>query len=434
MKKVLAILLVAAMTLVFVAGCNGDSDDGVVTVTIPHYKVGDNVGATYFLPIVESFNERYEGRFHLIIEPMPQEMYTDQLLMLATAEMLPALIEGGLDDIWFRDIIIAENKFVDLYPIMSQQPVYRYFNPVNLQHNLTADGRLITVPNPMQRPMTMFYNEALWTPSRPIAEMSWLEVAADLGGERIAFMTAENSWTTILALSSIIAKEPGGAELLNDYLLRQERITDFSHPAFISAFETLQYLMANHAQDNVIGAAYREAAGAFFNLQAAIICNGPWMVGDIGPDGAETWHGPDYDYNTVRASVHPGNVAVFNPVGYGWWIPNTVPEEEQELALHFLAYLFSPENMEFTMTMVGGVIPGFNYTQEFLDTRAGDRLMNEYAYSMDANTLMAAPFFDVVVPSVVDDIGSLLPMLIDGTWTAQEFADELTRRTLAAIS
>ena len=101
MRKVLALLLVVSMalTLVLVAGCEDDSSGGLVTVTIPHYKVGDNVGALYFLPIVESFNEKYEGRFHLIIEPMPQEMYQEQLMLLATADKLPALIEGALDDI-----------------------------------------------------------------------------------------------------------------------------------------------------------------------------------------------------------------------------------------------------------------------------------------------------------------------------------------------
>ena len=433
MKKMLILSLLLIVSLAFTA-CRGDdaADGGLVTVTIPHYKVGDNAGAQYFLPIVEGFNQRYEGRFHLIIEELPQDMYTSQLRLLAPAGLLPALVEGALDDTWFEEIIIGGNLFTDLRPHFRNLPVYQYFNPINYQHNLTADGRLITVPNPIQRPMTMFYNEALWQPSRPIAEMSWMDVARDLGSQRIAFMTADNSWTTVLALTSMIAAEPGGVALLNGYMSRQERMSDLNHPAIIGGFTTLQYLMSNHAQDNVIGANFSEAANAFFNHNAAIICNGPWMIGDLGPAGAAAWHGPDFRSENVRASTHPGNIALLNPIGYNWWIPNTVSEAEQELALHFLGYMFSLENMEFKMTIAGGLIPGFNYSQAFLNARAEDRIMSEYTASITPNTTIVAPFFDVIVPSVAYDIGALLPLLIDGSMSPTDFVAELTRRTIAA--
>ncbi|MCL2202722.1 MAG: ABC transporter substrate-binding protein [Defluviitaleaceae bacterium] len=435
MKKLLILLVLAATVLSLGACRNADDAGGIVEVTIPHYKTGDNVGALYFLPIVERFNERYEGRFRLNIEPMPQHLYAEQIRLLAGTPAMPVLIEGGLDDVWFRDVIIPNNMFVDLRPFFRTHEIYRYFNQQNYQHNLTADGRLITVPHPIQRPMTMYYNEALWQPSRPIAQLSWRDVTAELGDNRVAFMTAENAWTTMLALSSMIAAEPGGADIVRNAVATQTRIRDFNQPPLVAAFATLQHVFANHAQPGAIGAPFAEAANAFFNLNAAIICNGPWMVGDFRyPDGAHNW-GPGFDHNTVRMSVLPGNVALQNPLGFNWWIPATASEAEQELALHFLGFMFSHAEMEFTMAVAGGVIPGFQHSADFLRERAEDRLMDEYAASIDANTIIMPAFWDAVYSSIADrDFGTLLPQLVDGTLTPQQFADELTRLTLEAVS
>jgi len=428
MKKFfLLLMMLSVFALAFSACSNGDNEDGIIEVTIPHYKTGDNTGALYFMPIVESFNLAYEGRFRLNIEPMPQHLYPEQLRLLAGQNMLPVLIEGDLDEEWFREVVIPNNMFVDLRPFFSDHPIYNYFNPDNYQHNLTDDGRLITFPHPIQRPMTMFYNEALFQPSRPINQMSWHDVAAELGDNRIAFMTAENAWTTMLAFTSMVAAQPGGAELLINSAGPNERIMDFNQPPLIAAFAQLQYLMANHAQPNAIGAPFAEAANAIFNLDAAIIANGPWMIGDFGPGGAENW-GPGFNPDTIRASVLPGNVAVFNPLGYNWWIPSTATPEEQALATAFLNHMYSFENVEFMMEVAGGLIPGFDYSQAFLNNRAEDRLMNEYSASFDANTIIVPAFADTILSSVADmDFGTLLPLLINDSMTPEEFADALTQ-------
>ena len=430
MKKYLLMLMFVAVFAFGLTSCNSDNDaatDGVIVVTIPHYKTAGNSGALYFLPIVESFNARYEGRFRLNIEPMPQDMYAQQLMLLAGQGMLPVLIEGGLDDEWFRSVIIPQNNFVDLRPHFTNQPVYRYLHPAAYAHNLTADGRMITIPNPIQRPMTMFYNEALFQPSRPISELSWAQVSAELGDNNISFMTSDNAWTTMLAFTSMIAEQPGGAEILVNAVATQQGIMDFEQPPIIAALATLQHVMQTHAQPNAIGANFDEAANAFFNLNSAMIANGPWMVGSLTSDPDGNW-GPGFNPETIRSSVLPGNVALFNPIGFNWWIPGTASPQEQELAVAFLQHMFSLQNLEFTMEIAGGLIPGFNYSQQFLSNRAADRLMDDYAGSLNANTIIVPAFADTILSSMADmDFPSLLPLLVSGTHTPQQFAAALSQ-------
>jgi len=407
-----------------------DEDSDVISVTIPHYKTGDNVGSLYFEPLVAQFNERYAGRFHLNIEPIPQAMYSEQLRQLAIQGMLPPMIEGGLDDVWFEEFILAGDRFVDLWPVFENHPIRPYFNPDNLAYNTADDGRLITVPNPVIRSIHFFYNTALWEPSGPIIDMTWREIASELDGERIAFMTGDNAWTTMLLFSSLVAAEPGGPELLIGGLY--DRITDFDHPAIIAALGELQYLMANHSQPNAVGAGFPEAANSFFNLGSAIICNGSWMIGDFREESSDNW-GPGFDPDTISGSVYPGNIALANPLGYNWWIPSTASDDEIELAKAFLSFIFEPEQQEFIMQLMGGTIPGFEHTPAFLAARAEDRLMSEYMEAVDGNTIVVPAFADAVYPSIAEhDFPGILPLLIDGTLSPEEFAAELTRMTADA--
>ena len=65
-KRVLAALLAGVMVIAAGCGASGNdkggssakSESGEVTITIPSYKTGENVGAVFFEPQVERFNEK----------------------------------------------------------------------------------------------------------------------------------------------------------------------------------------------------------------------------------------------------------------------------------------------------------------------------------------------------------------------------------------
>ena len=70
MKKTRIISLIAAAAML--AGTMPATlyaEEGVVEVTIPSYRTGEDVGAKFFLPQVERFNEEYAGKYKIIVIP-----------------------------------------------------------------------------------------------------------------------------------------------------------------------------------------------------------------------------------------------------------------------------------------------------------------------------------------------------------------------------
>ena len=436
MKRFLlaALAITICTAVVFASGQRATGTGGVIEVTIPHYKSGQNVGGLFFLPQVERFNQKYAGQYKLTIEELVQDMYFPQLQQLAQMNRLPALIEGGPYE-WLVEFIIPGNRFTDLQDIMNNNPAIRaYMIPENLEYNTVNGGRLFSISYPVIRPIGVYYNPKLYQPSRPLGQMTWDQVSAEIGDNKIAFMTSENSWTTVLTLSSLIAAEPGGADWLAAGANDNPRHTDFNNSIMINAVTKLQQLLQKHASANTLGAAYADAANSFMSMRSAIIPNGSWMIGDFESTNSNNWSN-GFNGADVRGDVFPGNVAIGGPgIGYGWWIPNTATPQEQELAKAFITFMLTQDELERYMIAEGGSAPRMNLSQNFLNERAKNRLMGEYSGAVNANTILAYNLGDVIPNSVFQiDIGRILPLLINGNMTPTQFCQELTVRAQEAV-
>ena len=432
MKRLIGMLLVATLlfSTLMMSACSSDdaADGGVTVITIPHYKVGENVGAVLFLPQVERFNELYAGQYEVVVEEVPQDMYSERMKQLALQDMLPPLVEGVLDEVWLFEDLIPNNKITDLGPYLAETPELReVLLDIHLEYN-TRDGKLLTINTPIIRPTVLYYNETLYQPVKPIADMDWDELVADLGDEKIAFMTTENAWTTMIPLTSMVAVEPGGVDLLYDHLPADNKLDDFNNPIMISAFDTLQRVMQAASSSNTIGATYADAANAFMSNNAAIIGNGSWMVGDFAEDSADKWSN-DFNGSMVRAAALPGNVGLDGDVlGFGWWIPTSASPEEAEAAWAFISFMNTPAELEESMLLLGGSSPNITPSAEFLARRDENKLLSEYMDAVDADSIIVPYLWNSTAASIADpEFGKLLPKLVDGSLTAEEFAAELTR-------
>ena len=430
MKK---FLMVALAIMVCVAGIfasgqgSSGSSGGTTTVTMPYFRTGQNVGALFFLPQVERFNQKYAGQYRLIIEELVQDMYKTRMQQLGQSGRLPALVDGGSPE-WIQEFIIPNNMFIDLMSFYQNTPeVKAQMAPESVAYNTTKDGKLFSITHGVVRPIGLFYNPRLYQPSRPISQMTWEQVSAELGNNKIAFMTSENAWTTMLTLSSLIAAEPGGAAWLAAGAHQNPRHTNFNIPIMINAVSKLQQLLQRNASSNTLGAAYADAANSFMSMRSAIIANGSWMIGDFEPKNSGNWSN-GFNGADVRGDVLPGNVVIGGPaVGYSWWIPNTATAREQELCKAFIAFTLTQDEIERFMLAEGGTVPGMNLSPGFLAQRAQNKLMDEYVGAVKGNTILAYNLGDVIPNSVFEsDFGRLLPLLINGTYTAQRFCQELT--------
>lgn len=422
MKKILALVLAAMMLLGMMSFASADD---VITITVPHYKTGENVGAVFFLPQVERFNAKYEGKYHIEIEELTQDMYAEKIKQLGQQNKLPALIEGGETE-WLKNVVIPNHMYADLSDVLANNPELK---ALMIEEHIAAqtqeDGTFFSITYPVVRPMGMYYNGSMLDlGDKTPADMSWDEFLAALGDNKIALMTGENAWTTMLVFSSLIAAEEGGADLLRAHTV--DKLYDYNQPCIVNAVAKLQNILQNYASSNTIGAVYADAANAFMSKQAAVIANGSWMVGDFASNDGKWSNG--FDGSDVRGAVLPGNVALTNVgEGFGWWIPATATAEEQEAAKAFIAFIMSQEELEAYMLAEGGVAPNMTVSAEYEKSAAENPLLYEYVNAVNADTILCPSFGDCIPSSVSDtEFGTLLPNLASGNMTPEQFCQELS--------
>ena len=423
MKKFQKPISIILMLALFLSCVSFACADGVIEVTLPTYKTGENVGAIFFEPLVERFNAAYEGKYHITLEELTQDMYTDKIKQLGAAKSLPFLVEGG-DSEWIKQVVIPNDMFVDLSGLIAENNLMDILIDSQVAYNTTEDGKVFSICVPVTRPMGLYYNGAMIDlGDKTCADLSWDEFAGYLGDNKIAFMTGENAWTTQLVLGSLIAVEEGGAELLSSHTI--DKLMDYNQPCVINAVTKLQKLMQEYGSSNQIGAVYADAANAFMSNSAAVIANGSWMAGDFAEDGGKWSNG--FDGATVRGDVLPGNVALANNDGYQYWIPSTVSPEAQEVGKAFILFSLQPENIEAYMLAEGGVAPKLTPSEAYIASASENKLLYEYVNAVGPETIIVPNVGDIMTSSIGNtEFGNLLPLLISGELTPEAFCAQLS--------
>lgn len=447
-KKILSLILAAGMALGLTA-CGGDkpqnnevqtqgtetaeAKQGVVEVTIPSYKTGENVGAVFFEAQVDRFNQKYEGTYKINLESIPEDGFKDKLKQLAQQNMLPVLVQGGDVD-WISNVVIPNGMAYDLSGWLNETPAVKdILMDDGLLFNTKDDGGIYTLPLATVRPTGFFYNSAMWEPSGDVSSMTMEDFLEEISDQKIAFSTAENGWVSALFLTAFIAAEDGGIELLQNGTVT--KIVDFNQPAIVEGVTKLQKLLQNNAASNSIGAAYPDAANAFMSGQAALISNGPWMSADFDASASANWSN-GFDGAAVHASLFPENIGIANTRCYGeWWISASAPEEEKELALAFLEFIYTPEELEAYLLAEGGDAPKLTYSDDFKAKQAETQVLADLAADTTANTVYVPCILDVIPASVANtEFGKLLPSLADGSYTPEEFCQWMSDKAAEATA
>ncbi len=406
-----------------------------IELKLPTFLSGENVGANFFIPQVERFNEKYKGKYKVIVEEVVQASYAEKIKQLAAQNKLPTLVHspgsGGIDTQWFKQAILDNDMAYDLTDFANKNKDIAEEFIEESRDFCTVNGKLICCPLIVLRPMGLYYNESLYKPDKDISKMSINEFIQSLGDNKIAFMTAENAWTTGLMLSSIIANEDGGLELLNNNA--DDKLWDYNNDIMVNAVTSLKELLQNKASSNTLGAAYADAANAFMSNKAAIICNGTWMNNEFLSENKDKWSN-SFDGENVRTSIYPGNIALVNTRGYGdFWISNSANKEQIEAAEAFLAFRNSKEEIERYILAEGGNAPNIKYSDDFMNKLKENRLLYEFSKSINKDTKYAAPIGEVLPNSIIDvEFGKYISKLIDGSLSPKEFCNELTKKALEA--
>lgn len=425
MKKILLTVLVASLAVgaAFATGGAEDTGDQVTTVTIPSYRTGEDVGARFFVPQVARFNEEYEGQYRIILEESPSNTHTERIRQLALQNRLPAMFQVS-DSAWVEDFLIANDRLYDLSDWLDENPRLRSrFIRDSLDFVTKDDGGVYALPLSVLKPTGLYYNSQKIQPEDGIAALSWDEFSELLGDNTISYQTAEGGWTVSLMLAAIMGGLDGGKEILEAGV--QEKITDFTSPVWVEAFTILQDSFEANGWDGAIGATYPDAANAFYSNQTAVLADGTWIIDKVN-DPTDWANG--FDGDDVVGDYYPGNVAIANPNVYDWMIPAGLPEDELDLALAFFEFMNRPEEIEAFILAEGGTAPGIEYSEEFEEALAENKLLSDFASAANANTTYVPYFHDAINASLfTGDFSNFLVNLYNGSWTPQRFAEELTR-------
>lgn len=413
------------------SGTTASATSGEIVLTIPTFFVGENVGAVYFEPAVERFNTANKGKYQIKLEEVVEATYSDKMSQLAQSKTLPALIQTPTTE-WVENVMIPSKLYYPMNDFFEKNPqIKELLVEESLKFSTQENGDIVSVPTVTLSNIGLFYNEALYKPAKNVSQMTVDEFAASLGDNKIAFQTVENAWTSMLFLTSLIANEDGGAELLKSY--EGTKCLDFNQAPFINAVAKLKEIWAASAASSSVGAAYADAANTFMSNKAAVIANGSWMNSEFVKESAKNWSG-DFDGATVRADYYPGNVAICNTATFGrWMVTNGGTDKEREAAFEFLKFIYSKEELETFALTEGCQVPNLTYSDSFKQALSEKPLVRQQAELLTKDTTIVPALASIMVDSVANSIfGTTLVQYVNGDMSAEEFCNILTTKSKEA--
>lgn len=451
-KKMVSVLLTAAM-LLSMAACGtsenrgtaggdvtstaggteaaGGETGGETVLTFPTYYVGENVGAIYFEPAVERFNEQNAGKYKVVLEEVVESTYADKMSQLAQSGKLPALIQVTTPE-WMNTVLIQNNLYYPMNDFLEAHPEIKALCvDASLEFCTQENGDIVSLPTITLSNIGTYYNSALYTPEKNIADMTVDEFVESLGENKIAFQSAENGWTSMLFLTALIANEEGGKELLMEY--DGKKLLDFNQEPIISAVKKFQQIWKSNAAANAVGAAYADAANGFMSGQSAVFFNGSWMNAEFKEDASDKWSG-DFKGADVKADYYPGNVAICNTKTFGRYaITNGGTDQERECAETFLAFLYSQEELETFAVTEGAQIPKLTYSADALTQLEEKPLVKAQTELITEKSVIVPALASIMVDSVANNVfANDLVQLANGAMTPEQFCQDLTTKSAEA--
>ncbi|MDR2403209.1 MAG: extracellular solute-binding protein [Spirochaetaceae bacterium] len=429
MKRILVmagILFVLGCTLIFAGGQQSSqpSGGGGVVLNYPHYAVGTHLSRPAWEAFYARFSEKYKGQISLKIEELPSDtVYNDKMKVLVASKELPDVVDGKNG---VRDLAIQNGQAVELTSFLNRDPDFRdkVIGPAAIAAN-TINGKIYSIVSGSQI-IGYYYNKELFqkagiTPAKTWDEwFSNCEKLKALGVAPLALMTGENSWTTNLILSAMVASRGS----VGQTFMNTKHPKTYQTPEMIAALADMQKCLQNYTTPDALGALYANAANNFLMEQAAIIANGPWMIADFSNPEKTA---PGFD-RKVGWAMYPGDGLVSS---YAEGYVLCSPPERVEAGWTFLKELCSRESQMDSLRFMGA-LPVAVDLQIPADVAEKMPMVVEHANAVGKMKYHGDTFDVTAYASVVDAFGRYYPELAAGTLTPAAMAARLDEAAAAA--
>lgn len=429
-KRLIAMLMAGVLCAGTLTGCGSGSDkqedasasaDGVITINYPTFQCGVNTAAPVVAQLVEEFNEEYAGKYQIKLEEVPGDAnYVDKIkVQLGTGDLPPVVYGAGYN---LLDLALAKDLVVDLTPYVEADPEWKALYSETALNTNSRDGK-IYASSVEGSVVGYFYNKDLFAQAGIDAPATtWDEFWEQCdklkaaGITPLALDTADSAWVTQLWWGAMVATS--GEEGMK--FMQTMNPTDYNFPEMVEAVETVQKMLQEYTTLDAIGGKYEHAANNFLSGQAAMIANGPWMIGDFS-DTSKTTEG---FADKVGSAIFPGSFVYDAPI-QGYFVTKQDDPALEEAAVEMVKFFTSAHAQQLGLEMQG-MVPASSTVEvtdeakskypllvEFLDQAAGAELRSDN---------MQATMFS----NLLDVVSQELPRLYSGELDATAFCQALT--------
>lgn len=431
-KRLTALALAALMTAGCLSGCGGGgetTDEGASTestgeeivINYPTFQCGVNTASPVVDQLIEEFNAEYAGKYRIQKEDVPGDAnYVDKIkVQLGTGDLPPVVYGGGYN---LLDLALAKDVVVDLTPYVEADPEWKaLYSDVALTTN-SRDGKIYASSSEGSL-IGYFYNKELFEKAG-IAEpaKTWDEFWEQCdklkaaGITPLALDTADSAWVTSLWAGAMIATSGDeGYEFM-----KQMNPIDYNNQPTIDAFTNVQKMLQEYTTLDAIGGKYEHAANNFLSGQAAMIANGPWMIGDFSDETKTTADFAD----KVGVAIFPGNFVYDAPI-QGYFVTKQDDPALEEAAVEMVKFFTSAHAQQVALE-VQGMVPASSTVEITETAKQNYPLLVEFLDLAEGATVRTDNLQATMYPNLLDVVSQDLPLLASGEMTPTEFCQTLS--------
>ena len=431
-KRLTALALAALMTAGCLSGCGGGgetTDEGASTestgeeivINYPTFQCGVNTASPVVDQLIEEFNAEHAGKYRIQKEDVPGDAnYVDKIkVQLGTGDLPPVVYGGGYN---LLDLALAKDVVVDLTPYVEADPEWKaLYSDVALTTN-SRDGKIYASSSEGSL-VGYFYNKDLFAQAG-IAEpaKTWDEFWQQCdklkaaGITPLALDTADSAWVTSLWAGAMIATSGDeGYEFM-----KQMNPIDYNNQPPIDAFTNVQKMLQEYTTLDAIGGKYEHAANNFLSGQAAMIANGPWMIGDFSDETKTTADFAD----KVGVAIFPGNFVYDAPI-QGYFVTKQDDPALEEAAVEMVKFFTSAHAQQVALE-VQGMVPASSTVEITETAKQNYPLLVEFLDLAEGATVRTDNLQATMYPNLLDVVSQDLPLLASGEMTATEFCQTLS--------
>lgn len=431
-KRLTALALAALMTAGCLSGCGGGgetTDEGASTestgeeivINYPTFQCGVNTASPVVDQLIEEFNAEYAGKYRIQKEDVPGDAnYVDKIkVQLGTGDLPPVVYGGGYN---LLDLALAKDVVVDLTSYVEADPEWKaLYSDVALTTN-SRDGKIYASSSEGSL-VGYFYNKDLFAQAGIDAPATtWDEFWQQCdklkaaGITPLALDTADSAWVTSLWAGAMIATSGDeGYEFM-----KQMNPIDYNNQPTIDAFTNVQKMLQEYTTLDAIGGKYEHAANNFLSGQAAMIANGPWMIGDFSDETKTTADFAD----KVGVAIFPGNFVYDAPI-QGYFVTKQDDPALEEAAVEMVKFFTSAHAQQVALE-VQGMVPASSTVEITETAKQNYPLLVEFLDLAEGATVRTDNLQATMYPNLLDVVSQDLPLLASGEMTATEFCQTLS--------